>query len=254
MYTADTTGKPIRLNAYLARCGVASRRGADRLIAQGLVAVNGQPAALGTTVEPTSDHVEVKGESLERPTGHVTIILNKPSGYLVSNNDPHHDSSKTVFALVNEIKERLVTVGRLDLDTEGVLIMTSDGSLAHGLTHPSSEVEKVYRAHVKWWPDEKALAKLRDGVMLDGRMTAKADVTTVQKSKEGSELEIRLHEGRNRQVRRICQAVGHPVIRLRRVSVGGIDAHGLPSGRWRRLTDVELTELYQAAGLLVPAS
>jgi 23S rRNA pseudouridine2605 synthase len=227
----------VRLNAYLARAGVASRRGADELIRAGRVRVNGQVAGLATFVE-RSDRVELDGRPLA-PEPLVYILLHKPAGVVTTASDPH--GRRTVVELV-DVPQRVVPVGRLDSDTTGALLLTNDGPLAHRLAHPRYEVDKVYEAEVEREPDEETLRRLSSGVELDDGVTAPATVRRLGPSR----LELTLHEGRKHQVKRMCEAVGHPVKRLHRSGYAGLTLEGVASGRWRELTAPEVAALRAA--------
>jgi pseudouridine synthase len=229
----------MRLNAYLARTGVASRRKADELIKAGRVTVNGERGELNTFVAGR-DRVEVDGRPVERqPLTYV--LLHKPAGVVTTARDPH--GRPTVVGLVG-LERRVVPVGRLDADTTGVLLLTNDGPLAHRLMHPRYEVDKVYEAEVEGEPDDEALARLTEGVELDDGTTAPAKV----KRLELSRLELTLHEGRKHQVKRMLAAVGHPVTRLHRRSYAGLDADGLDPGEWRELSADEVARLRAPGG------
>jgi 23S rRNA pseudouridine2605 synthase len=230
----------VRLNAFLARSGVASRRGADELILAGRVRVNGEPGRFDSDVG-RRDRVELDGRRVELQRL-AYVLLNKPAGTVTTAHDPQ--GRPTVVALV-DLPVRVVPVGRLDVDTTGVLLLTNDGDLAHRLAHPRYEVEKVYRAEVTGDPSTSTLERLQKGVELDDGLTAPAQVRRV---KPGT-IELTLHEGRNRQVRRMGEAVGHPVRRLERVRYAGLDAKGLPRGEWRELTRDEVEELKRRVGL-----
>ncbi len=224
----------MRLNAYLARAGVASRRGADELIKAWRVRVNGAPGQLNTFVEP-GDVVEVDGRAVTaQPLAYV--LLHKPAGVVTTARDPQ--GRPTVLGLVRH-PARVVPVGRLDADTTGALVLTNDGRLAHRLAHPRYGVEKVYEAEVEVDPSPEALRRLADGVELDDGPTAPARVRRLG----GGRIELALHEGRNRQVRRMCEAVGHPVQRLHRSRYAGLDLSGLAPGAWRELTPAEVARL-----------
>jgi 23S rRNA pseudouridine2605 synthase len=234
----------VRLNAYLARAGLASRRGADELIKAGRVRVNGEPAGLATFVE-TGDRVEVDG----RPVGPeplAYVLLHKPAGVVTTARDPH--GRPTVVGLVGH-EHRIVPVGRLDADTTGALLLTNDGALAHRLAHPRYEVDKVYEAEVEGAPDEAALRRLREGVELDEGRTAPARVRLLGRRPGGALVEVALHEGRKHQVKRMLAAVGHPVRRLHRPTYAGLGLAGLASGEWRELTGDEVAGLRRAAKL-----
>jgi pseudouridine synthase len=224
----------MRLNAYLARAGIASRRGADELIKAGRVRVNGEPGALNTFVEE-GDEVELDGRllTLQRLA---YVLLHKPAGVVTTARDPQ--GRPTVVDLVGH-GSRVVPVGRLDADTTGVLLLTNDGPLAHRLAHPRYEVEKVYEAEVEGEPDEQALRRLREGVQLDDGTTAPARVRRLGRSR----LELALHEGRKHQVKRMCEAVGHPVRRLHRTRYAGLTLEGLEPGEWRELEPGEVAGL-----------
>jgi 23S rRNA pseudouridine2605 synthase len=225
----------VRLNAYLARAGVASRRGADELIKAGRVTVNGEPGQLNTFVQ-SRDRVRVDGElvALQRLT---YLLLNKPAGVVTTARDPQ--GRRTVVELVPP-EPRVVPVGRLDADTTGALLLTNDGPLAHRLAHPRYGVEKVYVADVEGAPTDATLQRLRDGIELDDGPTAPAHVHRLAANR----IELALHEGRNRQVRRMLEAVGHPVTRLHRITYAGLTPEGLEPGQWRELTTAEVARLH----------
>jgi 23S rRNA pseudouridine2605 synthase len=224
----------VRLNAYLARAGVASRRGADELIKAGRVTVNGEPGQLNTFVQ-SRDRVEVDGErvALQRLA---YVLLHKPAGVVTTARDPQ--GRPTVVGLV-PAEPRVVPVGRLDADTTGALVLTNDGPLAHRLAHPRYGVEKVYEAEVEGEPADEALDALRDGIDLEDGPTAPARVRRLAPSR----IELVLHEGRNRQVRRMFDAVGHPVRALHRSGYAGLTLEGLEPGRWRELEPSEVDAL-----------
>ncbi|MBA2462399.1 MAG: rRNA pseudouridine synthase [Actinobacteria bacterium] len=228
----------MRLNAYLARAGVASRRKADELIKAGRVRVNGAPGELNTFVE-AADVVEVDGEPVAKQKL-AYVLLNKPPGVVTTASDPQ--GRPTVVHLV-EHESRVVPVGRLDVDTTGALLLTNDGPLAHRLAHPRYGVEKVYEVELYKEPTDEALRALADGVELEDGLTAPARVGRLGAGK----LELVLHEGRNRQVRRMCEAVGYRVKRLHRSLYAGLGVAGLAPGEWRSLTEREVRHL-QAPG------
>ena len=234
-----------RLQKVLARAGFGSRRACDELIDAGRVTVDGTVAELGRRVDPSRDHVAVDGVPVSIQEGLVHYLLNKPAGVVTTASDPQ--GRPTVVELVPEAP-RVFSVGRLDADTEGLLIMTNDGDLAHRLTHPSFGVEKEYVAEVQGAPSRASVRRLRDGVELDDGVTAVARVALV----EPNVLRIVIHEGRNRQVRRMCDAVGHPVVRLVRTRIGPVSDRRLPPGQWRPLTPAELRELEKAAAAPTP--
>jgi len=230
-----------RLQKVLARVGLGSRRACEELIAQGRVTVNGEVAELGRRVDTTHDRVELDGTPLPVLPGLVHYVLNKPAGVVATADDP--EGRPTVVELVPD-DPRVFPVGRLDADTEGLLVLTNDGELAQRLTHPSYGVEKEYIAEVEGVPGAGALRRLRTGVELDDGMTAPAKVGVVAPGV----LRIVIHEGRNRQVRRMCEAVGHPVRRLVRTRIGPLADRSLAPGRWRALTPAEVRALGAAAG------
>jgi 23S rRNA pseudouridine2605 synthase len=224
----------VRLNAYLARAGVASRRGADEMIRAGRVRVNGEVASLTTFVGPT-DEVELDGRPVA-PEPLTYVLLNKPAGVVTTARDPH--GRPTVVGLVGH-ERRVVPVGRLDADTTGALLLTNDGPLAHRLAHPRYEVDKVYEAEVEGDPSDGALRRLFEGVDLEDGRTAPARVRRLGPGR----IELTIHEGRKHQVKRMCKAVGHPVRRLHRSSYAGLRVDDLAPGEWRELTDNEVTAL-----------
>jgi 23S rRNA pseudouridine2605 synthase len=221
----------MRLNAYLARAGVASRRRADELIKAGRVRVNGEPGQLNTFVAG-GDTVEVDGEPVTAQQL-AYVLLHKPAGTVTTARDPQR--RPTVVDLV-DLPQRVVPVGRLDVDTTGALLLTNDGPLAHRLAHPRYGVEKRYVVDVEGEPDDAALQRLADGVDLDDGRTAPARVRRLGRSR----IDLTIHEGRNRQVKRMCEAVGHPVRRLHRSAYAGLTVEGLEPGRWRKLEPSEV--------------
>jgi 23S rRNA pseudouridine2605 synthase len=224
----------VRLNAYLARAGIASRRKADELIKEGRVLVNGEPGQLNTFVEAT-DRVELDGREVgKQRLAH--LLLHKPVGHVTTASDPH--GRRTVVDIV-PATPRVVPVGRLDVDTTGALLLTNDGQLAHRLAHPRYGVEKVYEALVQGEPSDVALRRLADGIELEDGPTARAQVRRLA----ANVVELTLHEGRNRQVRRMLEAVGHPVVRLHRSRYAGLTLEGLEPGAWRELEPFEVKRL-----------
>ena len=230
----------MRLNAYLARSGVASRRKADELIKAGRVRVNGRPGELNTFVS-AADTVEVDGQTVgKQRLAH--LLLHKPPGTVTTARDPQ--GRPTVVALV-PAEPRIVPVGRLDADTTGALLLTNDGQLAHRLAHPRYGVEKTYVAEVEGDPGEDALRRLREGIELDDGRTAPARARRLAKNR----VELTIHEGRTHQVKRMLAAVGHPVTRLHRSRYGPLDPGGLEAGEWRELESDEVAALRRATGL-----
>jgi 23S rRNA pseudouridine2605 synthase len=229
-----------RLQKVLAQAGLGSRRACEELIAAGRVRVNGEVATLGTRVDPEVDAIEVDGARIGVRQGLVHYLLNKPAGVVTTASDPQ--GRPTAVGLV-PAEPRVYPVGRLDADTEGLLLLTNDGDLAHRLTHPSFGVDKEYLADVEGRPSRGAVRRLREGVELEDGPTAPARVSLVG----DHTLRITIHEGRNRQVRRMCEAIGHPVRRLVRVRLGPLSDRRLPPGRWRALTQDEVRALERAA-------
>jgi len=229
----------MRLNAWLARAGVASRRRADELIQAGRVTVNGDPGELNTFVG-ADDVVRLDGEELERQRL-AYVLLHKPAGVVTTASDPR--SRPTVVGLV-DLPVRVVPVGRLDADTTGAILLTNDGELAHRLAHPRYGVEKAYEVEVDGDPTADALRRLAEGVELDDGLTAPARVRRLGSSR----IELVLHEGRKHEVKRMCAAVGHPVRRLHRSRYAGLTLAGLAPGAWRELDPADVASLRKAAG------
>jgi len=230
--------KKIRLQKYMAQCGIASRRHSEELILAGRVKVNGKTVTqMGFRVSE-QDRVEVDGKLIKKEEKLVYIMLNKPSGYVSTVSDP--EGRKTVLDLIDGVKERIFPVGRLDYDTTGLLILTNDGDFAFENTHPGHEIKKTYIAEVQGIPSDKALEALKKGVVLDGKKTAPAVVEVVDIKSKTTVLKIIIHEGRNRQVRRMCEAVGHPVLKLKRTAIGRLTLGDLKPGEWRYLSSKEI--------------
>jgi pseudouridine synthase len=238
----------VRLQKILSRAGIASRRAAETLIAAGRVTVNGETMReMGTKADPAADDVRVDGRRVKVGVRQRYILLNKPGCYVSTRSDPQR--RRTVLDLLGGVREYVYPVGRLDYDTEGLLILTNDGDLAARLTHPRHGVERTYDVHVAGSPDEAALERLRTGIPLDGRRTRPAQVTRLSHGRRDQEgvLRITIREGRNRQVRRMCEAVGHPVRSLKRTRIGPIADRRLGPGEWRELTADEVRRLRGAA-------
>jgi 23S rRNA pseudouridine2605 synthase len=238
--TATSDDGRIRLQKVLAQAGLGSRRACEELIADGRVTVDGVEALLGDRVDPETAVVAVDGVPIGIRPGSVYYLLNKPAGVVTTADDPQ---GRPVVVDLVPSEPRVFPVGRLDLDTEGLLLLTNDGDLTHRLTHPSFGVEKEYLASVDGEPGRGAVRRLREGVELDDGITAPATVGVVSPSV----LRIVIHEGRNRQVRRMCEAVGHPVRRLVRTRIGPITDRSLAPGDWRELTQAEVRSLERAA-------
>lgn len=228
----------------MAHAGVASRRHAERLIAAGRVRVNGEVVtAPGVRVDPATDVIEVDGRRIAAQDC-VYLMLHKPRGVVTTARDPQ--GRTTVLDLIPDVKARIFPVGRLDYDSEGLLLLTNDGALAHRLMHPSYGVVKVYRARLRGAVTDEAVRRLREGVLLEDGMTAPAAVRVLERAKDSAWIEIGIHEGRNRQVRRMAEAVGFPVMRLVRTGYGPIRLGDLPPGRCRPLKESEVAALKRA--------
>jgi 23S rRNA pseudouridine2605 synthase len=235
-----------RLQKILSRAGVASRRAAERLMLEGRVTVNGVCVReLGTKADPASDDVRVDGRRIKLPERYRYILLNKPRGHVTTRSDPK--GRPTVIDLLFGVRVYLYPVGRLDFDSEGLLLLTNDGDLAARLTHPRHGVPRIYEARVVGIPDTRDLDRLARGVVIDGRLTARADVKLVSRERgDQATLHVTIREGRNRQVRKMCEAIGHPVSHLRRVAFGPISDRKLKAGQWRDLTTEEVERLRRA--------
>ena len=239
-----------RLQKILSQAGIASRRAAEKLIAEGRVSVNGVTVReMGTKADLSADDIRVDGRRLKGPERIRYILLNKPAGYVTTRSDPQR--RPTVIDLLRGVREYVYPVGRLDYDTEGLLLLTNDGDLAARLTHPRHGVERTYEARVAGTPGADALERLRKGIPLDGRRTQPADVELLSRSgpRDGRDalLRITIREGRNRQVRRMCEAVGHPVKALARTRIGSLTDRQLKPGTWRELRAEEVRALKKSA-------
>lgn len=232
----------MRLQKYLAMSGVASRRASEKLIAEGHVAVNGAVITeMGVQVDENRDRVTVDGELIHLEEEKHYIAYNKPIGEVTTNSDP--EGRPTVMDKFRDYPVRLYPVGRLDYDSEGLLLLTNDGELMNNLLHPSREVNKTYLAKVSNHVDDDVLRRLRAGVSIDGRLTAPANARLVRHDAFDSIVMVTIHEGRYRQVRRMFEAVGHQVVQLKRVGFASVQLGDLPRGQWRRLTDAEVKRL-----------
>lgn len=232
----------IRLQKFLAEANVASRRKAEEMIQAGRVRVNGKTVTeLGTKVDDEKDVVEADGKEVMIEGKLVYIMLNKPEGCVTTAHDQFN--RRTVLDLVEGVSERIYPVGRLDYDTSGLIILTNDGDLTYRLTHPKHNVAKTYIALVDREPTEEEIHTFENGVVIDGRKTAKARLKVIKQDDVGAYLMIVIHEGRNRQVRKMCEAIGHPVRRLKRTATGKLTLGKLKKGQWRYLTDEEIAYL-----------
>ena len=236
----------MRLQKYLAMCGVASRRAAETLITTGRVQVNGQIAILGQTIDPANDVILFDGMRLLLESK-IYILLNKPANTITTVHDTHE--RRTVIDCLDGIPERVFPVGRLDLDVEGALLLTNDGELAHRMMHPRYETQKTYLVRVKGEVSSETLEQLAEGVELEDGMTAPAQATLLRTDGHTSNLRLIIHEGRKRQVKRMCDAVGHRVLHLKRAAIGQLTVSGLRPGEWRHLSEHEVRHLRKETGL-----
>lgn len=238
----------MRLNKYLSKCGVASRRKADRLIQQGRVSINGEKIAeLGVIIDENRDEVSIDGKMVTLPPEPVYVMLNKPRGFVTSLKDEY--GRKTVTELVKNVGQRVYPVGRLDLDTEGVLLLTDDGELAYRLTHPKFQIRKVYVATVKGAFPPELVARFEEGIELEDGFVATAKGKLLSSQDKFSTLQLELTEGRKREVRRLCRMLGFPVQQLKRTKFGGLSCEGMKVGSWRYLNRKEIDRLKKKTGL-----
>ena len=231
----------IRLQKHLSECGIASRRKAEELIAAGKVRVNGRIASLGDKVDPKRDKVTVSGKTVIAQTQKVYIMLHKPRGFVTTMKDEM--DRKCVTDLVKDVGVKVFPVGRLDRNSEGLLIMTNDGGFANDLTHPSAHVNKTYRVTVKGDVTDEKLLKLQEGILLDGVKTLPCDVFVAERKADRTVLIFIIQEGRNRQIRRMCESVQLEVLRLKRTEIAGVKLGMLPQGKWRPLNEKEMRRL-----------
>ena len=236
----------MRLQKFLSSAGIASRRKCEELILEGKVLVNGNTVTeLGTKVNPDTDEVIYNGKKVELPEEkHVYILLNKPIGYVTTANDQF--GRDTVLDLVKKVNKRIVPVGRLDMFTSGALILTDDGDFVYKVTHPKHEITKTYTVTVRGIVEESDVQKLRDGVIIDENYTTKpaeAKIIKIDKEKNQSRIEIKIHEGKNRQIRKMCEAIGRKVLALHRTKIGNIGVKDLKIGTWRYLNDKEVKSI-----------
>ncbi len=230
-----------RLQKIIAEMGISSRRKAEELILEGRVTVNGKAAVIGMKADPLRDHIKVNGKLLTQPEKKVYYIFNKPRGVVTSMSDPQ--GRPTVNDFLGGIKQRVYPVGRLDYDSEGMLILTNDGELAHAILHPSKKIPKTYLVKVKGVLEDADIEKLSRGIRLDGVMTSPAKVKRLRKTENNSWLEMTIYEGRKRQIRKMLERVGHSVMRLLRVRINGLEMGELSPGEFRRLTQEEIKKI-----------
>lgn len=231
----------IRLQKHLSESGIASRRKAEELILQGKVRVNGRVATLGAKVDPKRDKVQVSGKTVVATKEKMYIMLHKPRGYVTTTKDEL--DRKCVTDLVKDAPVKLFPVGRLDRNSEGLLIMTNDGGFANSLTHPSAHVNKTYRVTVKGDAEDEKIIKLKEGIVLDGKKTLPCEVFIAERKPDRTVLIFIIQEGRNRQIRRMCEEVELEVIRLKRTEIAGVKLGMLPQGKWRPLNEKEMRHL-----------
>lgn len=236
----------VKLQKFLASCGIDSRRACERLISADRVYVNGALASLGDRIEPDTDVVTLD-DAVVSLNGNIYVVLNKPKGVVTSVKDTHN--RKTVVDLITGVEARIFPVGRLDIDVTGTLVLTNDGELTHRLSHPKFEIDKVYHAWVAGHVRPEALRKLREGVRLEDGMTAPADAAFLKKSYNSTLIRLVVHEGRKRLIKRMCAAVGHPVRDLRRTRIGTIESDDLIPGEWRYLSREEVKSLRELVNL-----
>ena len=237
----------MRLQKYLAQCGVASRRKSEELIESGKVKINGKVAQIGDKVNPKKDDITVSGKKIVKTKKYTYIMLHKPRGFITTMSDEM--DRKCVAMLVKDVGARVYPVGRLDRESEGLLLMTNDGEFANAMTHPTKHVPKTYRVTVRPSISEEQITKLSTGIVIDDRMTAPAEVRVVKREENRVVIEIILYEGRNRQISKMCDALGLEVARLKRIAVGSIKLGMLPQGKWRELSEEEVHKLFSSAGL-----
>lgn len=236
----------VRLQKFMADNGIASRRKSEELIAEGRVKVNGKVAQIGDKIDPKHDVVSVNGRKIVRETGYVYLALNKPRGYVTTMSDEM--DRKCVAELVADVGKRVYPVGRLDRDSEGLLLITNDGEFANAMTHPSRHIAKTYRVSVRPKITEDQITVLTSSMMIDGRKTLPAEVRVVSSEEDKSVLEIVLYEGRNRQIRRLCEEAGLETVRLKRIAIGQLKLAGLKVGEYRSLTHDEVSLLKRQSG------
>lgn len=230
-----------RIQKILSEMGITSRRKAEDLIIEGRVTVNGQTATLGMKADPAKDHIKIDGKLLARPEPKVYIMFNKPQNVITSLHDP--EGRPTVKDFLKGVKYRVYPVGRLDYDSEGLLLLTNDGDFAHAALHPSKKIFKTYHAKVKGMPGEEKIDILKTGVKLIDGITAPAKVKKIRTTENNSWLEITIHEGRKRQIRRMLEKIGHPVLKLKRIRINGIELGKLKPGEYRYLKPKEIDNI-----------
>ncbi len=234
---------PVRLQKYLAQCGLASRRKAEHFIAEGLISVDGKVVTeMGVSITPGVNLVSFAGKQVKAKEQLVYYLLNKPKGYVTTLSDPQ--GRPIVTSLIKEGSARLFPVGRLDLDTEGALIMTNDGQLAQKIQHPSNETNKTYEALIKGFPGKEKITLLENGIYLEGKITAPATIAVLASKGPNCLVKIIIHEGRKRQVKNMFSLIGHPVLHLKRIAYGKLSIGNLPIGSYRQLNPADLKKIF----------
>ncbi len=237
----------IRLQKYLSECGIASRRKAEELILAGKVKVNGRPAQIGDKIDPKKDTVAVSGKKVVKKKGNTYIMLHKPRGYITTLSDELN--RKCIAQLIEDVGTRVYPVGRLDRDSEGLLLLTDDGEFANAMTHPTKHVPKTYRVTIRPTITDEQITALMTGIEIDGKMTMPSEVHVLHREEGRVVIEIIIYEGRNRQIRKMCDALGLEVARLKRTQIGSVKLGMLKQGDWRNLTDEEVHKLMTAASM-----
>ncbi len=230
-----------RLQKILAKMGIASRRGAEEIILEGRVTVNGQTASLGMKADPSKDHIKLDGKLLSKPEPKIYLMMNKPRNVITTLSETEERPS--VRDYLKKIRYRVFPVGRLDFDSEGLLLLTNDGDFAHAILHPSKKIPKTYHVKIKGIIEDEKIEKLKKGVKLQDGMTQPAKVKKLRKAEENSWIEITIYEGKKRQVRKMLERVGHDVLKLKRVKINGIELGNLPPGEIRYLTPEETNKI-----------
>ena len=235
----------VRLQKFLSECGIASRRKAEDLIASGKVKVNGKIATIGDKINPKKDSVTVFGKKVVKSKTNTYIMLHKPRGFITTLSDEM--GRKCIAQLIEDVGTRVYPVGRLDRDSEGLLLLTDDGEFANAITHPAKHVPKTYRVTIRPSINEEQITALTTGILIDGRMTMPSEVRVISREEGRVVLEIIIYEGRNRQIRKMCETLGLEVARLKRTQIGSVKLGMLKQGDWRNLTDEEVHKLLVAA-------
>lgn len=230
-----------RLQKIIAEMGISSRRGAEEIIIEGRVTVNGQVAVLGMKADPAKDHIKVDGKLIVQPEKKVYLVFHKPRGVLTSLSDPQ--GRPVVKDFLRGIRQRVFPVGRLDYDSEGMLILTNDGEFAHAILHPSKKIPKTYMVKIKGVLSDEGMERIRTGIKIEGTMTAPAKVKRVRKTEQNSWIEVTIFEGRKRQIRKMLERVGNPVIRLMRIRINGLEMGDLMPGQLRHIAPDEMKRI-----------